>query len=118
MTGAHSRRKGIRWELEVVHLFERVFGEGKVRRGLQYRSGAECADVIVPALHIEAKRGRRTNPRAALVQAIEASKGKGLWPVAVCKDDHAEPFIAMRLSDFVLLLQEWWSNRPTAPPAE
>jgi hypothetical protein len=111
MTGAHSRRKGIRWELEVVHLFETVFGEGKVRRGLQYRSGAEVADVVAPALFIECKRGRRTNPRAALAQALAASAGKGLWPVAACKDDHAEPFVAMRLDDFLALLREWWSAK-------
>jgi hypothetical protein len=113
VNGMHSRRKGIRWELEVVHLLETVFGLGKVRRGLQYRSGAECADVIAPALFVECKRAIRTNPRAALAQAIEASAGKGLWPVAVCKDDRSEAFITMRLTDFIDLLKEWWSRRPS-----
>jgi hypothetical protein len=109
--GAASRRKGIVWEREVVHVLAQVFGEDKVHRGLQYRDGSECADVVVPAFHVECKRGIRTNPRAALAQATEDSAGKGLWPIAVCKDDKEEPFVVMPLDDFVDLLREWWATR-------
>jgi len=111
MGGAASRRKGIAWEREVVHAFAKVFGEKKVRRGLQYRDGSECADVVVPAFHVECKRGARTNPRAALAQATADSVGKGLWPVAVCKDDKEEPFVVMPFDDFLDLLREWWAAR-------
>ena len=109
--GARSRRKGHRWERELVHIFAEVFGADRVRRGFQYRDGAECADVIAPAMWIEAKVGKLTNPRAAIRQAVAAAAGKGLWPVAVSKDDRTEPLVTMRLDDFMDLLREWWAGR-------
>ncbi len=109
--GMLSRRKGARFERDLVHIFAEVFGEQNVRRGLQFRDGADAPDVIAPALWIEGKCGKRTNPRAALRQAREASSGKGLLCVAVCKDDREEPFVAMDLSDFLDLLKEWWAGR-------
>lgn len=109
--GALSRRKGARFERDLVHVFAEVFGAENVRRGLQYRDGADAADVIAPALWIESKCGKLTNPRAALRQAKEASAGKGLLCVAVCKDDRDDPFIAMSLDDFTDLLKEWWAGR-------
>jgi hypothetical protein len=109
--GRLSRRKGHDWEREVVTRFATVFGEDNVRRGFQYRDGAECPDVIAPALWIECKRGRRTNTRAALRQAFEASAGKGVWPVAVCRDDGEAPTVTLYLEDFVDLLGEWWQGR-------
>jgi hypothetical protein len=111
MNGAGARRKGHNWERELVHLFAAVFGADKVRRGLQYRDGADCADVIAPQLWIEAKCGRLTNPRAALRQAMEACAGKGLWPVAICKDDRTTPTVTMTLDDFLDLAREWWTSR-------
>lgn len=109
--GARSRRKGAVWERDLVQIFAEVFGAENVRRGLQYRDGAECADVIAPALWIEAKVGKLTNPRAAIRQAVLASAGKGLWPVAVSKDDRTVPLVTMQLDDFLDLLKEWWSTR-------
>ncbi len=109
--GAAERRKGIAWEREVVHVLSEVFGSEKVHRGLQFRDGAECADVVVPAFHVECKRGKRTSPKSALAQATQDSAGKGLWPVAVCKDDKQDPIVAMHLDDFVELLREWWAGR-------
>lgn len=95
----------------MVQRFAEVFGAERVHRGLQYRDGKECADVVTPALHVECKRGIRTNPRAALAQATQDCVGKGLWPVAVCKDDREEPFVTMHLEDFLELLGEWWKAR-------
>lgn len=109
--GSLSRRKGAQFEREMVHRFAAVFGTDRVRRGLQFRDGSECPDVVTPAFWIECKRGRLTNPRAALAQALGDSSGKGLWPVAVCKDDHSEPFVVMSLEDFVELTTEWWAAR-------
>ena len=94
-----------------MHIFAEVFGADRVRRGFQYRDGAECADVIAPAMWIEAKVGKLTNPRAAIRQAVAAAAGKGLWPVAVSKDDRTEPLVTMRLDDFMDLLREWWAGR-------
>jgi hypothetical protein len=42
-TGKAARRKGHDWEREVARRFDVVFGEDRVHRGLQYRTGAECA---------------------------------------------------------------------------
>ncbi|MDX2089561.1 MAG: hypothetical protein SFX73_17030 [Kofleriaceae bacterium] len=95
----------------MVHRFGAVFGADRVRRGLQFRDGAECPDVVSPAFWIECKRGRQTNPRAALAQASTDSAGKGLWPIAVCKDDFGDPFVVMTLEDFLELAAEWWAHR-------
>lgn len=111
MGGASSRRKGHNFERALVHRFAEVFGADRVRRGLQFRSGAEAPDVEAPCLWIESKRGKRTNPRAALAQAKEASLGKGVWPVAVCKDDNEDAVVTISLEDFLDLLREWWSTR-------
>ena len=109
--GAAERRKGIAWEREVVHLLSEVFGSEKVHRGLQFRDGAECADVVAPAFHIECKRGKRTNPKAALQQASQDSIGKGVWPVAICKEDRSPATVTLFFEDFAELLREWWAGR-------
>ena len=111
MSGAASRRKGIEWEREVVRRFAEVFGADRVRRGFQYRDGLEIPDVVAPVFAIECKRGKRTDPRAALRQAVESSVGKGLWPLAVCKDDKATAIVALHLDDFLELVREWWAVR-------
>lgn len=109
--GLLSRRKGAAWERALVHRFAEVFGGDRVRRGLQYRDGTDCPDVLTPCFWVEAKCGEQTNPRAALAQALDDAAGKGLWPVAVCKDDYQEPFVVMTLEDFLELSREWWSTR-------
>ncbi len=80
------------------------------RRGIQSRAGDECGDVVIPEFWVEAKAHKKTNVRAALRQAI-ACAPSGEWAVAVCKDDRMEPFVAMRLEDFLGLVAEWWAGR-------
>lgn len=109
--GKLSCAKGKRWEREVARRLSAVFGDYGVRRGLQYRDGADAPDVIAPAMWIECKVGRLTNPRAALRQAAAASKGKGVWPVAICKDDGDPPHVTMDFEDFLDLLTEWQALR-------
>jgi hypothetical protein len=111
MSGAAARRKGHDWEREVVRRFAEVFGGDRVRRGFQYRDGAEVSDVVAPVFAIECKRGKRTDMRRALAQANESAVGKGLWPIAVCKEDHAQAIVTMQLDDFLDLLKEWWPTR-------
>ena len=111
MGGAAARRKGADFERWLVHRVAEVFGEGLVRRGLQFRGGAEVPDVDAPGLWIECKRGKKVPIRTALEQAVSDSLGKGRWPVVACKEDRAEPFVVMRLDDFLDLLREWWSVR-------
>ena len=107
MNGATSRRKGVEWERAVARKLAEVFGKFGVRRGLQYRGGGECADVMTPAFWVECKAGRLTNPRAALRQAVQDAARKGLWPVAICKDNGAEPHVTMSFEDFLELVAEW-----------
>jgi hypothetical protein len=108
--GALSRRKGRRFEQELVLRFREVMSGAEVRRGLQPRGGDEVADVDCPAFWIEAKRGRQPNVRAALRQA-EAAAPAGRIPVAVIRDDRAEAFVSLALDDFLELVREWWEAR-------
>lgn len=107
MGGRSSRRKGHDFEREMVHRFREVFGDEDVRRGLQSRSGEEVPDVEAPCFWIECKRGSRTNPKAALQQAMAAA-GKGRMPLAVCRDDRSDTVVMMLLDDFLEVVSEWW----------
>ena len=108
--GALSRRKGRRFEQELVHLFREAMPGAEVRRGLQSRGGEEVADLDCPVFWIEAKRGRKPNVRGALLQATEDAP-KGRIPLAVIRDDRAESFVALSLEDFLELVREWWEGR-------
>ncbi len=106
VSGRGARRKGHDWEREVACLFAGVFGPA-VRRGLQYRDGADATDVVgVPGWWIECKKGRRPNPIRALRQAIAATGQSKLRLVAICREDGREPTATLLLADFVLLLRE------------
>lgn len=108
--GALSRRKGRRFEQELVHSFRDAMPGADVRRGLQSRGGEEVADLDCPVFWIEAKRGRQPNVRRALRQAEEAAP-QGRIPLAVIRDDRAEAFVALSLDDFLELVREWWAGR-------
>lgn len=97
--------KGHGYEREIARRFRAVLGSA--RRGLQYRDGAECADVVTPIFHIECKRHKRTNPKSALNQAIRTCEA-GKYPVGVCKDDYKEDTVTMLLDDFLDLVRDWW----------
>jgi len=108
MGGRSSRRKGADFERAMVHRFREVFGDDDVRRGLQSR-GEEVPDVDVPCFWIECKREKRTSPRAALEQAVDAAP-KGRIPIAICKDDRRETTVTLLLDDFLELVREWWRS--------
>ena len=107
--GARSRRKGARYERELVHWFRERMPGAEVKRGLQSRSGEDAADVEVPYFWPESKRGKKPNVRAALAQATEAAP-KGRTPIAVIRDDRSEAFVVMSLEDFGELVREWWAR--------
>lgn len=106
MSGNHSRRKGHNYERELVHLFRAVMPGANVKRGLQYRDGGDAPDVDCPRFWIEAKRGKKPNPRAALKQAQEATDGR--TPVAVIRDDRGEAFVCLSLADFLEMVGLTW----------
>lgn len=105
--GKRARRKGHQFERDMASLFTETL-DFHCKRGLQSRDGAEAPDVIVPGLHIECKKGLKTNIRAALKQAREASRD-GNKPVAICQDDRQEATVTMFLEDFMDLLKEKWN---------
>ena len=43
--------------------------------------------------------------------------GKGLWPIAVCKDDRDAPFVTMALNNLLDLARESWTQRKQIRPA-
>ncbi len=108
MSGTRSRRKGHNFERELANIFKARFPGLDIKRGLeQTRCGSECADVEMPDFWIEAKRGKRTNVKAALRQAIGDSAASGKAPVAVCRDDgNIQPTVTMLLIDFMRLLED------------
>lgn len=103
--GKLSRRKGHAFEREIAaELREMGFN---AKRGLSQArgGGAEEADVVgLPGFHLECKRGKKPNPRAALSQAIEDAK-PGETPVAVVRDDRSDAFVVLRWEDFLRMLQ-------------
>ena len=108
MGGASSRRKGHNFERELTNILKARFPQLDIKRGLgQTRVGSECADVEMPDFWIEAKRGKRTNIKAALRQAISDSAASGKTPVAVCRDDgNIQPTVTLLLVDFMKLLED------------
>ncbi len=105
--GTLSRRKGHDFEREIARELRDIFP--KARRGLQYQDGQQCADVEGTVFHIECKRGRKPNPRAALRQAMD-DVNTGRIPVAVVKDDQRDPFVVLAWDDFKNLLSEWYDR--------
>ena len=102
---AYQRKKGHNYEREVARQLREIFPQA--RRGLQYQDGEGCPDVTnAGPFHVECKRGKLPNPRAALKQATDDA-GKGMIPLCVIKDDRCEPFAVMRWADLLDLVSEW-----------
>lgn len=105
--GKMQRNKGQRFEREIAGILRDTLPDCDAKRGWQARSGKDNCDVDIPRLWIECKHGIKPNPRAALQQAIEATDGR--LPIAIIKDDYSrDPMVVMRLSDFLLILKDWW----------
>jgi len=98
--GALSRRKGAGFEREAAAELRRVWPEAK--RGLgQARDASEVPDVEGTPFWPECKRGKRVNIRAAIAQALEASKADGRPVLVVSREDGREALATLRLCDFL-----------------
>lgn len=106
--GASQRRKGHDWERAVAQRFRETMPGAHVKRGLQSRAGNDAPDVVVPFFHVECKVGSSFAPEAALAQAEQACADPTLWPIAVVKRDFKDPFVCMRLDDFLELVAAWY----------
>ena len=99
--GLKERRKGRRFEQDLVNIFKRKTPTFEVERCYQYDIGHGRPDIKAGPFWIEAKHGKTPNPRAALRQVESAADGQpDALPIAIIKDDHQEPFVVMRLSVF------------------
>jgi len=110
VSGSRSRNKGHRFEREMAVLLRQRFPHlaDKVRRGVdQAQDGGESPDVEgLPDWWVECKRGRATNPRAALIQAQTRldQLGDPRHPVAITRDDHGQPMATIWLEDWLQLI--------------
>ena len=107
MSGRRSRTKGASYERELVHVFRDAMPGAEVKRGLQPRGAHQDSvpDVDCPIYWVEAKRGKKPNPRAALKQAEADTDGR--IPVAVIRDDETA-FVVMRLEHWLPMLTAVW----------
>ncbi len=100
--GRGARIKGAAFERKLAKYFtENTTLDAKRGIGQTRSGGAEVSDVDMPILHVEAKRHKRCNIKAALRQAIEDANVNGKIPVAITKDDRADILCTMRLEDWI-----------------
>lgn len=106
MTGKRSRTKGHNFEREMAKHFQKL-GFIKARRGIQYRDGAECPDVVnVGDIWVECKIGARPNIKAAMEQASKAC-GR-MRPIAITKWNRGETYVTMRMDLFDDLMKMYY----------
>lgn len=98
--GSAERRKGHDFERKVAKELREIFPEAK--RGLNQVRLGEGADVEIPWFFIECKHHKVAPLRSALKQAQDNTDGR--MPVAICKDDRADPIVLMTYEDFKKIL--------------
>jgi hypothetical protein len=106
--GAGARRKGAQFERDLANLISEKTNIDAKRGLAQTRGGgAEVSDVEMPFIHVEAKRHKRCNIKAALRQAISDATVNGKIPVAITKDDREPILCTMLFDDWVKLLNTY-----------
>lgn len=100
--GKGARIKGANFERDLAKIFtEKTPLDAKRGLGQTRGGGSEVSDIDMPILHVEAKRHKRCNIKAAVKQAIADSANNGKIPVAITKDDREEILVTMRLDDWL-----------------
>ena len=106
--GAGARRKGAQFERDLAKLIkEKTSLDAKRGLGQSRSGGEEVSDVDVHYIHIEAKRHKRCNIKAALRQAISDSSANGKIPIAITKDDRESILCTMLFEDWILFLNSY-----------
>lgn len=96
----NSKQKGNRFERQVAKILKEHYGY-EARRGMQFRSGQEEADVIgLPGVHIECKAVENLNLEAALEQSERDAKPNE-WAAVFHKKNYQPIHVTMRTRDFV-----------------
>ena len=93
--------KGTQFEKYVESELKAALWDADVQRPKK-KSGQRNADVRAPMFDFECKTGKRPSTREAFAQA-KAQCMKGQTPVAVIKDEDAEPFVVMTFHTFLAL---------------
>ena len=100
--GRRARIKGAAFERKLAKYFtDNTKMEAKRGIGQSRRGGSEISDVDMPIIHVEAKRHKRCNIKAALRQAIGDATINKKIPVAITKDDREEILCTMLLDDWI-----------------
>ena len=108
--GARERLKGANFERAIARKLNELFPGLGAKRGFQYRTGSEVADVIAGPMWAECKAHKVTSPGAAWLRAARDCE-PGFIPVAVCKSDRKPVTITMALDDFAELVDDLWEHR-------
>lgn len=101
MPGNHSRVKGRAFEQEVARALRPVFP--KVARAWEASEGKGYDLENTGRLDIQCKRYKRAVPMSKLK---EVPVRKGRIAVLAARSDHSEAMVALRLTDFIRLLQD------------
>lgn len=111
--GKGARAKGANFERELAKIFNARFQNLDAKRGLgQTRGGGEeIADVEIKFVHIEAKRHKRCNIKAAMRQAIEDCQTKEKIPIAITKDDREPILVTMHLEDWFDIFESYLKDK-------
>ena len=110
--GAGARRKGAQFERDLAKLIkENTSLDAKRGLGQTRSGGEEVSDIDVEHIHIEAKRHKRSNIKAALRQAISDSKVNGKIPIAITKDDREPILCTMLFNDWIVFLNAFLDCR-------
>jgi len=106
--GSGARRKGAQFERDLARLIsDKTNIEAKRGLGQTRSGGEEVSDVDMPFIHIEAKRHKKCNIKAAMVQSLSDSKVNGKIPVAVTKDDRKPILCTMFFEDWIKFLNAY-----------
>jgi hypothetical protein len=87
-----------------------VFGADHVR-ARDASDGPTAPDILAPNVAVTCVLGRQTSARAALREAASRTRCPDEFVVAVCKDEGEPAHVAMRMEDFMALLDEWQTSR-------
>ncbi len=99
----NARNKGHGYEREIVHLLRALTDLPVARNIEQSRDGG--GDIALPPFMFECKRRARLSVYEWIDQAATAAIAKKLKPVVICRGNHRENLVVIRLEDFLPLLQ-------------
>jgi hypothetical protein len=112
--GRRSRQKGNEFERKIAREMREVYHaspvilQERIRRGNQKRFGHDDPDVKTPHFWVECKHGKEPKIRAAMEQAMDAMKKKGIdmYPIAVTRKDHNPIYCTMLFSHWKYIMSQ------------